>query len=223
MNINVAVFLCETLVIFSLLVLVYKVFKKDGLIMWMAIAPILANLAVCKVIEICGLETTTGQVLFASIFLCGNILAEKYGKEVSEKAVNLGIISNIIFIIACRFILMYIPSDIDTMHSVLTSVFNFDFRVTLSSIFCLFLSNILNVVVYCKIKEKTKGRLLWLRTNVASILGNCGENFIFTFLAFAGILSLSDIFMIALLGCVFECILANLSTPFIYIAKKIKE
>ena len=59
-----------------------------------------------------------------------------------------------------------------------------------------------NIKIYLfeKIKEKTKGKMLWLRNNVATIVCNVIENFFFVTFAFIGIFSMQDILIIALSG-----------------------
>lgn len=221
MNINVALLLCETLVIFSMVLISFKLFKKEGLFIWAALAPVLANIFTLKNANIMGLNCTCGSVLFASIFLCTDILSEKYGKEESKKAVYIGVFSNIVLIISSQIALLYIPSDIDIMSIKLMEIFSLNLRVTISSIICFMLSNLMDVFIYNKLKQKTNNKMLWFRNNISTILCNCTENFLFIFLAYVGIFSMDDILIIALSTSVIEMIVALLDTPFLYIANKI--
>ena len=87
------------IIIFSLVVLIEKLFKKDGLFVWISIATIMSNILVCKSIDILGFTTTLGNIMFASNFLATDIINEKYNYKDSKKAVILGVVSQIIFLI----------------------------------------------------------------------------------------------------------------------------
>lgn len=223
MNINVALLLCETLVIFGSLVLVYKYFSKDGLFMWAGLAPVLANIMTVKNTSILGFNSTCGTVLFASVFLCTDIISEHFGEQASKKAVYIGVVSNLIFIVSSQICLKYIPSEVDVMSNTLKDLFSLNLRVTLSSILCYLLSNIGDVIIYNKLKNRTKGKLVWLRNNVSTIICNCTENFAFIFLAYVGIFNIQTIISIAVATCVIETIVAILDTPFLYIARGIRQ
>ncbi len=220
---NVTLLLFEVLIIFGLLVLVYKYFGKDGLFMWAGLAPVLANIMTVKNATILGFNSTCGTVLFASVFLCTDIISEHFGENESKKAVYLGVISNIIFIVSSQICIRYIPSDVDVMHDTLKNLFSLNLRVTLSSILCYLISNIGDVIIYNKLKSITNNRLMWIRNNISTILCNCFENFLFIYLAYAGIFDINIIVSIALATCFIETIVAILDTPFLYIADRIKQ
>ena len=55
---NIALGFVNILVTFSLVVLIEKIFKKEGLYVWVSIATILANLTVCKMIDVFNFTTS---------------------------------------------------------------------------------------------------------------------------------------------------------------------
>lgn len=223
MNINVVVLLCETLVIFGSLVGVFKLFGKSGLFMWAGLAPVMANIMTVKNANIFGMNSTCGTVLFASIFLCTDIISEKYGAKESRKAVLIGVASSILFILSSQICLLYIPSEVDVMNDTLKNLLSLNLRVTIASMVCFLASNILDVIIYNKLKDKTSGKKMWLRNNISTIICNCAENFAFIFLAYVGIFDGATIISIALSTSVIELIVAVLDTPFLYLAKKIEK
>lgn len=84
------------------------------------------------------------------------------------------------------------------------------------------IANMADVYLFSKLKEKSGGRLLWLRNNVSTILCNCLENFGFIWLAFVGIYDTETILTIAISTSVIEAIVALCDTPFLYLAGRIK-
>lgn len=87
------------IVIFTLVLLFFRLFGKTGLYCWTVFATITANIEVLIVVNAFGMEQTLGNVLFASTFLVTDLLSEFYGKEASQKAVNIGIACSLAFLI----------------------------------------------------------------------------------------------------------------------------
>lgn len=213
----------EIIIVFSLLLLTKKLFKKEGLFLWIGIATILANVQVSKTVDIFGMTTTLGNVLFASNFLATDILVECYGLKESKKGVYMGLFSVIIYLIVTQITLFFTPSSIDITDDAMNALFGLAPRICISSVVMYFLSNLADVYLYNKLKEKFNGKKMWIRNNISTIICNCLENFAFIFFAFSGIYTIRDMISIALVGSFIECIIALCDTPFLYIAKKIKD
>ena len=216
---NNIVFIVEIFIIFGLLVLVDRFFKKDGVIAWVAMVSILANVITAKNANVLGLNVAIGTVLFASTFLATDILNENYGKEYAKKAVYIGLFSSALLIISTQIALRYVPSAIDYADGAMQTLFGLNLRISLASMVMYFIANMGDVLLFDGIRKKTDGKYLWLRNNVSTILCNCLENFGFIFLAFAGIYDLKTIFSIAIGTSVVELIAAVCDTPFLYLAK----
>ena len=111
---NIILGLISIILTFSTVVLLEKIFKKEGLLIWISIATILANIIVCKTINIFGITSSLGNIMFASNFLATDILTEKYGADYAKKAINCALISTIIFIVTTQISLLFIPIDSET-------------------------------------------------------------------------------------------------------------
>lgn len=218
---NIVLGIISIIATFSIVVCMEKMFKKEGLYVWISIATITANILVCKSIDILGLTASLGNVMFASIFLATDILSEKYDVKDSRKAVMLAITSQIIFILATTLAVSYIPSETDLSNESMKTLFSINARVSISSIVMFGASNMLDIYLFEKLKKKFP-KQLWLRNNVSTIISNCLENYFFVFFAFVGIYDYSTILSIATTTSILEIIIAICDTPFMYIAKKLK-
>lgn len=218
---NILLGIISIIFCFSTIVLMEKAFKKEGLFVWISIATILANITVCKTVNLLGFASSLGNVLFASNFLATDILVEKYGKKEGKKAVLLGFISAVIYIIISQITLLYIPDVEDLAHESMVTLFSLSFRTTIASLGMYLIANLVDIWIFDKLKEKFPDKL-WLRNNVATIVSNCAENFLFNFLAFVGLLPFNTILSIAIICTVIEIIIAICDTPFIYLAKSDK-
>ena len=87
---------------FIVMVLMYRCFGKQGLIAWVAIGTIIANIQVIKTVDIFGISATLGNVMFASIYLATDILNDIYGRKVAKRAVWLGFSSTLVMIIVMQ-------------------------------------------------------------------------------------------------------------------------
>lgn len=208
------------IVVFSFVVLIEKLFKKEGLYVWLSVAIILANLTVCKMIDLFGFTTSLGNVLFASTFLATDIMSEKYSKKDAKKGIYISLFCGVVFIIVTQITLLFKPSADDVVNDAMKTLFKVSIRTTTASMLMFFISNMMDIHIYNKLKEKYPNKL-WFRNNISTILCNCLENYIFNTLAFVGIFSLPVIISIATTTTIIEIVIALCDTPFLYISKKL--
>jgi hypothetical protein len=220
---NELLFLIELVLVFGALLLTKRFFGKNGLIAWVPVVAILANIQVCESIDLFGMGATLGNVLFASSFLATDILSECYGKDTSKKAVFAGIGFMVFFLLISQVTLWFTPNEYDMAHPALEGLFTLSIRTTAASLTMYAIANLADVYLFHKLSDMFKGKKLWLRNNIATITCNCLENFGFVFLAFYGIMGVDELLSIALITCAIESLIAILDTPFLYIAKKIRD
>jgi len=216
---NEILFFLSAIIAYGMIVFVAKYFGKGGLMAWIAASVILANIAVTKQVKMFGLDVTLGNIMFSSVYLCTDIISEVYGKKESKKAVNGGLIAAVGFIVFGNIINFAIPNDLDYVSGALKEILAFTSRTTAASVICFYLSNLCDVWLFDKFRNKSK-KHLWLRNNVCTIVCNCVENFVMIFGAFIGIYDVKTCAMIAACTCVVEIIAGLLDTPFVYLGRK---
>jgi hypothetical protein len=152
------------------------------------------------------------------VFLATDILTELYGVKSAKKAVWIGVSMEIISIILIQLALLFIPNSLDLVQDSMKIIFGLFPRVAIASCSMFVLSNQLDVYLFEKIREKTNGKYLFLRNNVATIISQCIENYLFYIIAFFGIYSMQDLFSMTVVCCGIEILVALLDTPFLYLA-----
>lgn len=220
---NEIILILEIVIVFGSLLLTKKLFGKIGVMAWVGVASVLANLITAKNAELFGLPCAIGTVMFASTFLATDIIAECYSPKDAKKAVFMGLGSTVLFVAATQIALLYTPSAIDYADGSMRNLFALNLQISVSSAVMYFIANIADIYIFEAIRKKTQGRHLWLRNNVATILCNCLENFFFVGFAFLGVFSFKDIILTALSVSLIEAIVGLCDTPFLYIARKIKD
>lgn len=220
---NTGLFFVTAVVTFSLLVLVSKLFGKEGIYAWVGMAVVVANIFVCKNVDLFGLSATLGNVLFGTVFLATDILTELYDVQSAKKAVWLGVSIEVITIVLTQIALLFTPNSLDFVHGSMQNIFGLFPRIAIASCSMFIFANQLDIFLFDKLRKKTNGKYLWLRNNLATIVSQCVENYLFYIIAFLGIYSMHDILIMTLTCCIIEIIVAVLDTPFLYIAVYHKE
>jgi len=207
---------------FLIVILAYKLFGKTGLYIWMAVGIILANIQVMKTIQVFGLVTALGNVIYASLFLVTDILNENHSKKDAQKAVWIGFFVLISMTIIMQITLYFVPHESDFLSEHLSAIFSLLPRIAFASLVAYLISQSHDVWFFAKLKKKHHQNHLWLRNNISTISSQLLDNIIFTLIAFVGIFSWEIIGQIFLTSLILKVIVAGCDTPFIYLARKIK-
>lgn len=219
---NEILLIVEIIVTFTLLLVAKKLFGKYGVIGWIGLASIIANIQVMKSVTLFGLSATVGNVLFASNFLATDILSENYGKKDAQRGVYFGLFAIICYLIFSQLMLAYKPNSIDFADASMQTLFGLAPRICIASVSMFFLANLIDVHLFDFLKRKFNDKYLWLRNNVCTIICNCTENFFFFLIAYLGIVDIKELIIMALTCSVIETFIALCDTPFLYLSKKIK-
>lgn len=212
----------EIIVAFGLLLTAKKCFGKAGIIAWIAIATVFANIFEAKNMMLFGMNLAAGHVMFGSVFLATDMLSEYYGKKAAKTGVWAGLFADVALILCSQLCRLYVPSALDSADPAIQRLFTMSMRITSASAVMFFISNWCDVLLFAKIKELTNGKYLWLRNNVATILCNCLENFLFYILAFYPGFSMPQIISMGLATCLLEIVIGICDTPFLYAAKHMR-
>ena len=164
---NELIFILTVLIYLGSVLVLYKVFGKNGLYAFAVFGTLLGNIAVCKCVDIFGLSTTAGNVLYASTFLVTDILSEKYGKKEASKAVAYSFSIMILWMLGTQLILLFTPNTNDYISESLKVVFGLVPRITIASLIGFVVSQNLDVFLYHFLWSKTGNtkEKLWLRNN----------------------------------------------------------
>lgn len=221
---NEVIFFITVFLYLGCVLLLYKLFGKNGLYAFAVFGTLLGNIAVCKSIDLFGLATTGGNVLYASTFLVTDILSEKYGKKAASKAVKYSFSIMVLWLIGSQLILWFTPNASDYINDSLMVVFGLAPRITIASLAGFICSQNIDVFLYHFIWSKTgdgKG-MLWIRNNGSTMVSQFVDTIIFATLAFWGTFPTNVFISVLVTTYLFKVIVAFLDTPFIYMARMIK-
>ena len=209
----------------TMVVVVYRLFGREGLMGYVVLAIIACNIEVLKLVKMFGMEVTLGNILYGSIFLTSDILAELYGKKQAQKAVWLGFTALVLVTIFMQLALRFTPSAVDQAQPHLQAIFGFLPRVAVASLTAYVISQLTDVTIFIGIKRAMQDRALWVRNNVSTVFSQAVDTLIFTVLAFAplpfigrvpGFEDWPTIWAVALTTYVIKFIVSVADTPFVY-------
>ncbi len=226
---NEIILFLSVFALFGALVLFFRLFGKTGIYAWTVICTIAANIEVLILVHAFGMDTTLGNVIFASSFLATDIMSEVYGKKEANTCVKIGIAANIAFILISQSWFLYVPAAADTMAGPIKTVFSNTPRVMISSLIAYAICELYDVWAYhflWKWSEKKFGdhkKFLWLRNNGSTLVSQLINVVAFNLLAFSGVFPASVIVQILIFGYGIFIVTSVLDTPFIYLARRIAE
>ncbi|GAB1451145.1 queuosine precursor transporter [Draconibacterium sp.] len=223
---NEILWLAELLVNFFLIILAYRLFGKWGLIMWIPVSVIVANIQVIQTVQVFGTVATLGNVVYATSFLITDILSENYGKEEAKKAVWIGFFSLISMTVLMNITLFYVPLAGDGFaqqaHEATTTIFSLMPRIALASLAAYMLSQHHDVWAFHFWKNRfPENRHLWVRNNLSTVVSQLIDSGVFVLIAFYGVFETGILFEIFLTTYFLKFIVAVADTPFVYWGKGI--
>lgn len=226
---NEILLLVMLVIIYCMVVIFYKCFGTLGLYAWTVLATISANIEVLILVDAFGLEQTLGNILFASTFLVTDILSEIAGRREATKAVNMGIITSLTFIIISQSWLFYTPSATDWAFPHIQAIFSNTPRLMLVGLLVYAIVQRFDVWLYhrwwqwsAKLSGDSR-RFLWLRNNGSTLISQLLNTVLFTFGAFLGEYTLPTLISISWASYIIFIFTSLADTPAVYLARWLKE
>ena len=180
---------------------------------------VVSNLMAVKVIGFFGLfYFDAGTITFPIAYMLGDVLTEIWGYRTAKKTIFLAFLCNI-FVVICTQIGVWLPSPdyLDPIASAYDTVFSYVPRIVVASLTGFLLGELSNAWFMERIKYKTKGKHLWVRTIGSSIVGYIFDTVPFVLIAFVGTLTIRDILLMIVSQYLIKiAIEAILGTPMAY-------
>ncbi len=140
-----------------------------------------------KVVSVYGFVFGCGNLFFPLSYLFGDILTEVYGYAVSRRVVWTGFCALIFASLMSYVVVALPPAPGWHNQAAIEAIFGATPRVVMASMVAYFCGEFTNSLVLAKLKIKTQGRWLFLRTIGSTIVGEAVDSVIFYPLAFWGV------------------------------------
>ena len=185
---NILFILFETILVCLLLLLFYKVFKKDGLFIFIGFMSILLGIMMFKLYDFALFPINYGLPFIMGIFTASNIIIQRFGIDEVKKIICYFASSYIMVMIIICLGSLVLPSEYNNLSSLaFDSLFGYNlsnFRCFVGGLLSIGFMLYLNGEVYYYIR-KSKNKLFL--SNLGSILIiQFIESIIFVFIAYLG-------------------------------------
>lgn len=156
-------------------------------------------------------------ILFPVTYILADIYTEVYGFGRAKQVIWMGFICN--FFAVITYVIMvdlpYPASWID--QDAYAVVFGLTPRVLAASFVAYLFGEFSNAVILSRLKVITKGKKLWLRTILSTMVGQGLDSVIFITISFMGIISIGHIVTMILYQYLFKLIFEVVFTPLTYL------
>lgn len=172
-----------------------------------------------------GLLTDAGTIIFPLTFLISDLMTEVYGYKQTRRAIWLGFLFNLIFILY-GLMVTHLPSpssDIAPNNVAFDQMFGFNMLIILASFVSYLIAEPLNALFLAKLKIRLNGRLMAGRFLLSTMLGAILDTSIFSVIAFY-YLPMGHLIRFIMTMWVIKVIIEIIGLPLsIYLAKRLKK
>lgn len=180
---------------------------------------ILGELIGGKLIQMGPFAMSMGVLPWPIVLIVTDLVNEHFGKEGVKKLTYMTMT-----LIAYAFLLLYLAMQVPAAgfspvkDEVFNAVFGQSLWIIFGSIIAFFASQLLDIYVFAFIRDKTRGKHLWLRTAGSTAISQIVDSIAIIGIAFwlPGVIKTEEFFNVALTNYSYKFIMAIGTIPFIY-------
>lgn len=170
-----------------------------------------------KIATLGGFTFGAGVLFFPISYIFGDVLTEVYGYAKARKVVWAGFMAMIFASFMSWFVLSLPPAEGWPHQAAFETVFSSTPRIVIGSLVAFFLGELCNSFLLAKMKIRTQGKFLWMRTIGSTIVGEAVDSAIFYPIAFYGIWSNDLLLKVLVSNYCIKVAWEVVITPFTYL------
>lgn len=180
---------------------------------------LVSNIMAVKVIGLWGLfYFDAGTITFPFAYMLGDVLTEIWGFKMAKRVIWTTFFCNLVMVI-CTQVGVWLPSPehLADTEAAYNHLFNYVPRIVIASLAGFLLGELSNAWVMDKMKQKMKGRKLWVRTIGSSMVGYVFDTLPFVLIAFLGVVTTKELLLMMAFQYFSKLIIeAMMGTPMAY-------
>ena len=195
-----------------------KSFRYFDILLGIFVAVLLiSNIASTKILTFWKFTFDGGTLLFPLSYIFGDVLTEVYGYQRSRRVIWTGFFGAALMSLVL-YVVQVLPPAADWLNQdAYESLIGFVPRIVMGSLLAYFAGEFSNSYILSKLKIKTKGKYLWMRTIGSTLVGEGIDTLIFCLVAFYGLLPNSLLISVIVSNYIFKCGVEILFTPVTYL------
>lgn len=219
---NYIYFLIEIVIIFVLMLLFYRFGKKDGLFLYISLMATLLGLLMFKTIDILSFEIDLGIPFIMGIFICSNVIVQRYGIDEVKHIIKSFIIPYAITLSILCLISLTSGSEYNiATNDAYNELFGYsisNIRLIVGYLLSIVFSLWYNCYIYFYIR-RSKNRYLF--SNIGSLLViQFVEGIIFILISYVGTIDVTILFGMIVIRYLLKIIIGVISLiPFMVVLR----
>lgn len=177
---------------------------------------LISNIITIKTINISGLIFTAGDILFPITYILNDVFTEVYGFKKARFIIWISFFCNLLMVIIFGITIALPVDETFEMQSALVNILGSIPRILFASFISFLIGNFANSIVLSKMKVKTKGKYLALRTITSTLIGEGLDTLLFIPIVFIGTLDLKSILFLMIDTYILKVLLEVVLTPITY-------
>ncbi len=169
-----------------------------------------------KIIDVMGYAVSVTILYFPLVYVISDVITEVYGYAQARRVLWLTLMSSVIAGIVYQIAVAIPAASFFEAQSAYETVFGIVPRILVGGWLAVFVGDIINNYVLAKMKIKTNGKHLWLRTITSTVFGQFGNTAVFYVVALGGILPTNVLVMSILAGWILKVLVEIVLTPVTY-------
>lgn len=177
-----------------------------------------------RLITICGIDSSSGTLIFPLTFLLSDLITEVYGYKHARRAIWCGFLFNAVFFVYGQ-IVIHLPSPAYATNNMLfDKILAANTRMIIGSCVSYLIAEPFNSYIMSKLKIKMQGRFLSVRFVSSTVVSAGIDTFIFCSVAFFGTMSNANLLQFILNMWLIKIMFEVVGLPIsIYLVKKLKQ
>lgn len=185
---------------------------------------LISNVASAAKIVSLGLPVLTfdaGTLLFPVSYIFGDVLVEVYGYRRSRRVIWMGFGAALLLSLTLA-VVRRLPGDAQWVTDVGPEAFDAVLgtlasgRIILASLVAYFAGEFSNAYIMARLKVRTQGRWLWVRTVASTLVGELVDTVLFVCIAFLGVWPPELVLSIVISNYLFKTAVEAAATPLTY-------
>ena len=151
---------------------------------------VMANWFDARIIDIFGIVTDAGTLVFPLTFVLGDVITEVYGFKNTRRAIWIAFVFNFLFMLYGQ-IVIHFPSPAYALHrnQVFDHLLQAESRIVIASFVAYFIAEPLDAYLVAKAKILSNGKLMAVRFFLSTFLASALGSTVFGVIAFMGVMS----------------------------------
>ncbi len=157
-----------------------------------------------------------GTILFPLAYIIGDVVTEVYGFRKAKQLIMIGFAMSILASTTLYLVQIMPPATIWEHQAAYEAILGTLPRIIIGSLVAYLVGELLNSFILAKLKVRTNGKYLWVRTIGSTIVGALADTAIFSTIAFLGTIPNTELSKLIIVVYFIKVVIEIIVTPVTY-------